>query len=317
MCSHHGMPLSLGRYVPRYGLIESPINGWRYNIDGKCVSIPSITSTHVPENSHVPAYQVAERDGYIYVWIGDGKAEGEPTPIDHIMDYEVWNQQTMIYDCDPQLCLNLDVDLTIQHFLHGQKSWRSFRRFPWIRSPKPLPYLQNVDLIPKENGFEMKVKISESKSGDEPRDTLITEFSLPDRITRKRLHSKKRYSKFCDYISVSHYIPIIEADGKIKTRAEFLFTSKVLPGYAFRRFRFESWKTKYAIPAERRREKMYLEAQQKNIDFGNIPEELDLPIYKPHKLMKEIMKRKSEGNWTPETYQSIEKDSFQFTDGYQ
>ena len=46
-CAHRNMALSRGR-VSR-GAIECPYHGWRYRGDGRCVAIPSSSSSVPPE----------------------------------------------------------------------------------------------------------------------------------------------------------------------------------------------------------------------------------------------------------------------------
>lgn len=308
--------MSSGSYIKRFGVLESSLGWWRYNINGKCTAIPSIYDDTVPENSHLPSYHCAEYDGYVWVWMGDGKPNAEPQRIENIEDYMAWRQQTVIYNCEPQLCLEFDLNMSHQQSLHGNGKWMTQRGL--LGKGKSLPSDQKWDIIPKKYGFEMKMKVRDPKKNEEeyPRDTLITEFTMPDRIVRKRLHKSKFIGKFVDHISVSHYIPIIEPDGKIKTRAEFLFLSKFMPGYSFQRNYFETYTTKYAIPASRRKEQPFIEDIQTNNDLYGPVELLDIPVHKPILKMREMMKLAEEDSWDEMSHYQYEKETVCFSDRY-
>lgn len=69
LCVHRGTPLSLG-WVEG-DRITCAYHGWTYGRDGSCVSIPSVEEERaIPTKARVPAYQVEERDGLIWVCIG-------------------------------------------------------------------------------------------------------------------------------------------------------------------------------------------------------------------------------------------------------
>lgn len=66
-CAHRAYPLSLGRLdgdVVRCGLC-----GFGYAPDGACVAVPS--QPQVPLGARVAALPVAERDGLVWVWLGE------------------------------------------------------------------------------------------------------------------------------------------------------------------------------------------------------------------------------------------------------
>lgn len=65
-CAHRGFPLSRGR-VEGDHIIEG-LNGFTYDPEGTCVSVPS--QTHVPLGARVPAFQCRESSGFLWVWVG-------------------------------------------------------------------------------------------------------------------------------------------------------------------------------------------------------------------------------------------------------
>ena len=76
-CAHRAYPLSAGALVGddvRCGLC-----GFVYAFDGQCVSVP--TQPRVPLGASVAAYPVQERDGLVWVWLGEsGRARLHRVP---------------------------------------------------------------------------------------------------------------------------------------------------------------------------------------------------------------------------------------------
>ena len=71
-CRHRQAPLSKG--VVKGDDIECPYHGMRYAPDGRCVRIPSQDA--IPDDARVRSWPVAERHGWIWIWMGDpGKAD--------------------------------------------------------------------------------------------------------------------------------------------------------------------------------------------------------------------------------------------------
>jgi phenylpropionate dioxygenase-like ring-hydroxylating dioxygenase large terminal subunit len=70
ICPHRGVPLSAGRVMAE-GSVECPYHGWRFQRDGACSKIPSLTGHEdlKAENIRVRAYPVREQDGLIWVYM--------------------------------------------------------------------------------------------------------------------------------------------------------------------------------------------------------------------------------------------------------
>ena len=82
-CLHRHAPLSAGRVVE--GQLRCGYHGWRYDARGQVTEIPSIGKAQqgdVPRCA--PAFDVLERDGYVYVRISPNPEEPfEPFPMPH------------------------------------------------------------------------------------------------------------------------------------------------------------------------------------------------------------------------------------------
>lgn len=75
-CSHRGVPLSLGRVVEDG--IECGYHGMVFDGAGTCVSIPGQET--IPPAACISHYAVVERDGVIWLWLGD-PAEADSSKI--------------------------------------------------------------------------------------------------------------------------------------------------------------------------------------------------------------------------------------------
>jgi len=74
-CAHRGVSLFFGRNEE--GGIRCAYHGWKYDITGQCVELPS-----VPDMAHkmsIPAYQCIERGGLVWAYMGpEGKQPAPP-----------------------------------------------------------------------------------------------------------------------------------------------------------------------------------------------------------------------------------------------
>lgn len=69
-CCHRAAKLSDGQLVNGY--LECLYHGWRYEIHGQCVHIPQLPAeTPIPHIARVRSFVVAERQGIIWIWLGE------------------------------------------------------------------------------------------------------------------------------------------------------------------------------------------------------------------------------------------------------
>jgi vanillate O-demethylase monooxygenase subunit len=86
-CAHRAYPLSTGVLVD--GGIRCGLCGFVYDADGQCVSVP--TQPRVPFGAKVASYPVQERDGLVWVWLGEaGRARLARVPELPWLDDESW-----------------------------------------------------------------------------------------------------------------------------------------------------------------------------------------------------------------------------------
>ncbi|MEQ8509320.1 MAG: aromatic ring-hydroxylating dioxygenase subunit alpha [Rhodospirillaceae bacterium] len=91
VCVHRGGSLCRGKVVN--DAVECPYHGWRFNGAGDCVEIPSLgPDANIPKRARVDSYPVAEKYGWLWVFLGDApEAERPPLP-DYFPEYEAWEQ---------------------------------------------------------------------------------------------------------------------------------------------------------------------------------------------------------------------------------
>lgn len=74
-CAHRATPLSAGRVEA--GRLRCGYHGWQYDGAGLVTEIPSLGPGRAPRGCAVRAYEVRERDDYVYVRLADA---GSPAP---------------------------------------------------------------------------------------------------------------------------------------------------------------------------------------------------------------------------------------------
>lgn len=68
LCPHRGADLGRGTLVD--GALECPFHGWRFDVSGRCVRIPSQPAdVAVTAKARVPVYPVAEEQGIVWIWM--------------------------------------------------------------------------------------------------------------------------------------------------------------------------------------------------------------------------------------------------------
>uniref|UniRef100_A0A7S3QM46 Rieske domain-containing protein n=1 Tax=Dunaliella tertiolecta TaxID=3047 RepID=A0A7S3QM46_DUNTE len=66
-CAHRACPLSLGKVIN--GHVQCPYHGWEFDGSGACTKMPSTRMCH---GVGVAALPCVEKDGFVWVWPGDG-----------------------------------------------------------------------------------------------------------------------------------------------------------------------------------------------------------------------------------------------------
>lgn len=115
-CPHRGVSLFLGRNEDSG--IRCVYHGWKFDVDGHCVDMPNVPTHQDFKNKvHTKSYKTAERNGLIWVFMGD-QAHVPPLPnieANLIADSEIWCLQR---ECNWLQALEGDIDTSHVGFLH-------------------------------------------------------------------------------------------------------------------------------------------------------------------------------------------------------
>lgn len=85
-CTHRSVPLSVGGM--RDGHLECLYHGWQFGAEGKCKYIPTLKAGDpIPKATTVPHYPIVEKQGILWVWMGD-VAKADPALIVHHPELE-------------------------------------------------------------------------------------------------------------------------------------------------------------------------------------------------------------------------------------
>lgn len=79
-CPHRGANLADGRVSD--GCLRCPYHGWAFDGGGQCVEVPSNPpGQRIPSDFAVPAFAALERDGFVWVCVGDPPQEPPALPM--------------------------------------------------------------------------------------------------------------------------------------------------------------------------------------------------------------------------------------------
>jgi phenylpropionate dioxygenase-like ring-hydroxylating dioxygenase large terminal subunit len=179
-CPHRGIPLRFGRFDGKE--VECCYHGWRFNAQGSCTAIPSLTDEDKQDVSKIctPAYPCEEAHGLIWVYVPrDEKNPGTPPPVP-TMPVEItggfYHVESVELTCHIDHAVIGLMDPAHGPFVH--QSW-------WWRSKRSM-HVKKKQFEPRAQGFVMASHKPSSNSraykilGSGERKTEIG-FQLPGR----------------------------------------------------------------------------------------------------------------------------------------
>jgi vanillate O-demethylase monooxygenase subunit len=153
-CCHRGAPLSIGELVPEG--IRCGYHSLTFNADGICVAIPG--QRHIPDNARVKSYPVAEKDDFVWVWMGDPKKASADQILDYryINDHVDWPHKHAVLPvkCNYRLLLDNLLDLTHLGTVHkttigGNPEQHASAQMKTYRTPTGVKYIRwMLDSVP-------------------------------------------------------------------------------------------------------------------------------------------------------------------------
>ena len=266
-CCHRGVKLSCGRRVE--GTVACGYHGWRFDGDGRCVEIPSLgKDQRIPAGALVPAFPCAERDGYVWVFVG----EGPPPPPPEIPEFAAhrWLQGSAPQAFDWMKGIENNLDVCHPGFAH-----------PWTHPQWYMHKLRGLREAEMEtriepDGLRVFGPPTADASQPVPASTWFSlRFTLPDRVTVKIGRG---------LVIVYHFVPTAEN----ACRLEWL-TANPLPGPKL------LWrKREPKVPAQDRR---LLESAQPWYDAGGGDFERSVEGDWPTLLARRVVAIARDGLW--------------------
>lgn len=118
-CAHRAMPLSAG--VVDGKVIRCPYHGLEFGGDGRCSRIPA--QERIPESARVQAYPLVERQGLLWLWMGDR----DRADIALVPDYAIhenpgyaWRSARFPVNGNWQLLVDNLMDLSHLPYIHAK-----------------------------------------------------------------------------------------------------------------------------------------------------------------------------------------------------
>lgn len=141
-CAHRGVSLWFGRN--EQGGIRCPYHGWKYDVNGQCMEVPSEPGTGYAERIKLKSYPLIERGGVIWVYMGPPELqpplpewEFATLPLEHSY------MSKRLQECNWLQALEGGIDSSHVSFLHSA----SLNRDPLFKGAKGNQYNLN-DLSP-------------------------------------------------------------------------------------------------------------------------------------------------------------------------
>lgn len=131
ICPHRGILLSTGRLLEKDGQtqVECPYHGWRYDSNGRCAAIPSLTAEQAKSRDlskiRTQKFYVCEQQGLIWVYQGEGRPKDQPISVDLIGDATPKLVTSTTFNCHVDHAVIGLMDPAHIAYIHRQWWWRT------------------------------------------------------------------------------------------------------------------------------------------------------------------------------------------------
>ena len=118
-CCHRQAALSLGDVEGNN--LRCGYHGLLFDPSGACIEVPS--QKKIPPGAHVKHYPATERQGFVFIWMGDERTADKITPYDHpYLSREGWRTQNAQFYANCNYRLLIDNLLDVTHLSYAHKS---------------------------------------------------------------------------------------------------------------------------------------------------------------------------------------------------
>jgi phenylpropionate dioxygenase-like ring-hydroxylating dioxygenase large terminal subunit len=190
ICPHRGIPLSYGSFDGRE--VACCYHGWRFNSDGQCTAIPSLTVGQDFDLTRirVKRYPAVELQGNIWVYFGDDPASAPPLPELEGVGARGYDLiESALFSCTIDHAVVGLMDPAHGPFVHRAWWWRSARSIhEKVKAFAATPYgFTMLPHSPSKNSRAYRLL------GGKPETEII--FRLPStRIERVRIGQNTLYN---------------------------------------------------------------------------------------------------------------------------
>ncbi|MBF7015307.1 aromatic ring-hydroxylating dioxygenase subunit alpha (plasmid) [Novosphingobium resinovorum] len=118
-CAHRAMPLSAG--VVDGESIRCPYHGLEFGGDGRCTRIPA--QDRVPDSARVQSYPLVEKQGMLWIWMGDAERASTALIPDYPIHEDVsyaWRSAHFHVNGNWQLLVDNLMDLSHLPYIHAK-----------------------------------------------------------------------------------------------------------------------------------------------------------------------------------------------------
>jgi phenylpropionate dioxygenase-like ring-hydroxylating dioxygenase large terminal subunit len=121
-CPHRNVPLSLGR-VARDGTLQCPYHGWRFDTEGACTFVPSLTDGSEAKARRAHYFPTVEQQGFVWVYSTPSLGAEAPSTAPHRFAYlgaKGYSTVAQVVEAEATLYSTLENALDVPHtaFLH-------------------------------------------------------------------------------------------------------------------------------------------------------------------------------------------------------
>jgi len=213
-CAHRACPLSLGKVVE--GRVECPYHGWQFNGDGACTKMPS---TAFCRNVGVAALPCAERDGFIWVWPGEGMPDEVPNWTLPPAGFEVHAEIMVDVPVEHGLLMENLLDLAHAPFTHTSTFARGWPVPDFVKFHATKLLSGNWDPYPIDMGFHPPCMVTSMIGLAQPGKIMrgVTADQCENHLHQlhvcmpsKKGHTRLLYRMSLDFMGWLRHVPYID-----------------------------------------------------------------------------------------------------------
>uniref|UniRef100_A0A7S0RR27 Rieske domain-containing protein n=1 Tax=Chlamydomonas leiostraca TaxID=1034604 RepID=A0A7S0RR27_9CHLO len=213
-CAHRSCPLSLGKVID--GQVQCAYHGWEFNAEGTCTKMPS---TAFCRNVAVASLPCVEKDGFIWVWPGDGLPDEVPDFLAPPKGYKVHAEIFVDVPVEHGLLVENLLDLAHAPFTHTTTFARGWPVPDAVRFNATKMLSGNWDPYPIDMSFHPPcvtesliglAKPGQVERGSSARACKNHLHQVHVCMPARKGHTRLLYRMSLDFMNWLQYIPFID-----------------------------------------------------------------------------------------------------------